>query len=584
MAPGARRGFTLVEMLVTLALLVVVLGLLLVPVMNSLGYFRTATARADAQTAARLALDSMARELTEAMYVQLDMYDSSAIAFFPPLRVDRQDPDSEVVTPPRPDWSRAIRYWRALFDPTLNYNPGTHLGPGNTFFVARGLVPEPFTYDDPWNRWNTSWAQGMSGEQGVADWAAIPRLVNMDVDWRASSGQVALRNSTLQPGFPYLWVQDRLAKREISQADAARLYRDYVVALTPSVADYDVSELSFDPTVVSGEWLRPAGSGATSDRSVYRARYPLWRLGAPYTGWAEFSEDEYVRTALQNLTWARDPFLLIYRFIPSSNTYELRAIGAFDPRSRTMKIIDPATEQEIYDTGVYPYRTATQPFGLSVDWIDGSLHCDFPPLGDQDIMSNSGPLVLAGSELVSQTLAGPPTRTVFEAPLGAVWASRNAGADLAAFIDPESIKVRIDVNGDAIPDRTLAQVYTTPRDYLDECKVGLATPDNATPDDLKYGYIRLPEHLAGGTIANSCTYYVDFRWRDNGVVPAGVALSGEKPDLVSAYYRTAAVIDISITVTRADQSATAGKRVAQSAHLTRSVKLRNLIREVRYEQ
>jgi hypothetical protein len=68
------------------------------------------------------------------------------------------------------------------------------------------------------------------------------------------------------------------------------------------------------------------------------------------------------------------------------------------------------------------------------------------------------------------------------------------------------------------------------------------------------------------------------------VVPAGGTLADEKPDLISAYYRTAAVIDLSITVTRADVSATAGKRVAQSAHLTRRVKLRNLLREIRYEQ
>jgi hypothetical protein len=570
-------------MVVALALLLLTLGLLLVPVFNSLGYFRTATARADAQTAARLAVDSMARELTEAMYVQLDMYDGSEIAFFPPLRVDPQDPNSEVVTPPRPDWSRAIRYWRALYDPTLNYNPGTGFGPGNTFFLARGMVPDPFTYNDDWNRWNTAWADGMAGEQGVASWAAIPRVVHTDVDWRASSGQVALRNSTLQPGFPYLYVQDLLQKGQITQAQAARLYRDYVVALTPSVIDYDVTELGFNPTVIAGEWLRPVESSATKDYSVYRARYPLWRLGAPYTGWAQFSEDQYVRTALEALTWARDPFLLIYRFVPASNTYQLRAIGVFDPRSRTMKIIDPATQQEVYDTGIYPYRPQTAEFAFGVDWIDGSLHCDFPPLGDETSMANQAPVMVAGGDLTSATVLG--SQTVYQAPLLSAWGARDAGADLAAFLDPESVKVRVDTNNDGVPDRTLALVHSVPRDYLDECQVGLSLPENpADPDDLKYGVLRLPAHLAGGAPPNGCTYYVDFRWRNNGVVPAGGALADEKPDLVSAYYRTAAVIDLSITVTRADLGATAGQRVAQSAHLTRKVKLRNLIREVRYEQ
>jgi hypothetical protein len=68
------------------------------------------------------------------------------------------------------------------------------------------------------------------------------------------------------------------------------------------------------------------------------------------------------------------------------------------------------------------------------------------------------------------------------------------------------------------------------------------------------------------------------------VVPAGGTIEDEKPDLISAYYRTVAVIDISITVTRADLGASAGQRIAQSAHLTRRVKLRNLLREIRYEE
>jgi hypothetical protein len=66
---------------------------------------------------------------------------------------------------------------------------------------------------------------------------------------------------------------------------------------------------------------------------------------------------------------------------------------------------------------------------------------------------------------------------------------------------------------------------------------------------------------------------------------AGTALETpptEHPDLVAAYYRTAAVIDISITVARADASRTTatGERVSQSVHMTQRVKLRNAVREV----
>jgi prepilin-type N-terminal cleavage/methylation domain-containing protein len=580
------RAFTLVEVMVTVALLGIALGLLLVPVMNSLGYFRSATARADAQNAARLALDSIARELTEAMYVQLDMYDSSEIAFFAPLRVDPEDPTSEIVTPPRPDWGRAIRYWRGLYDPTANYDPRALFGPGNTFFVARGLVPGPFTYDDEWNRWNEAWADEMNAasEQGIGNWAPVPRVVQTDLGLtfgRAGGvSGIGLRNRTLQPGFPYLYVQSLLAKNEVTQTQAGRLYRDYVVALTPAVLDYDVTELQFYPTTVAGEWLRPVESAGVKDYSVYRSRYPLWRLGAPYTGWAQLSDDPYVHQALAELTWARDPFLLIYRYIPDASTYELRAIGAFDPRSRTMKILDPQTRAELYDTSLYPYRPTEAAFAFGVDWIDGSLRCDFPPPGGQTAMENDQPLEFAGSDLQLGA-----DGTVYERWLMQVWADRSEGADLSVLLAPESIRVRIDTDGDAVPDRTLTQVYGVPRENSDEFQVGLDLPDNTgTSGELRYGWLRVPQYLAGNTDPTVCTFYADFRWRNNGVVPAGGALADEKPDLISAYYRTAAVIDVSITVTRADVSATAGKRVAQSAHLTRRVKLRNLLREIRYEQ
>jgi len=586
---GSHRGFTLVEVVVTLGLLGIVLALLLVPVVSSLGYFRSATARADAQTAARIGLDAVARELTEAMYVQLDMYDNSMIAFIPPLRVDPDDPNSEIVTPPRPDWERAIRWWRALYDPTANYNPGGTLAPTNTFFLARTVIRDPFRDHDPWNRWNDTWAADQDGlaAEGVTGWAPISRVVHTDVDWRFEPDQIGRRNATLQPGYPYLDVQYQLENGDISYAEAARLYRDHVVALTPNATDYDVSQLEFNPTVVAGEWLRPVEGSASNDYSTYRARYPLWRLGAPYTGWANLSDDPYIHATLQEIPWARDPFLLIYRYAPTGGgawEYGLSAIGVFDPRTRTMRIIDPGTRAELYDTGSYPFRSTLASVAFGVDWIDGSLRCDFPARGTEDQMHNEEPVELPGAALTSRAVI-ESSQTVYEGPLMAVWSARSAGETVSSFLNPDSIQVRADTTGDGVPDRTLTQVYCVPRENTDEFQVGLDLPDNLTPDDLQYGWLRVPEYLAGDSIATAtCTFYVDFRWRNNGVVPAGMTLAEEKPDLVSAYYRTASVLDITITVTRADSGATSGQRVAQSAHMTRRVKLRNLLREIRYEE
>ena len=602
---GRVAGFTLIEILITAALLAIALGLLFIPLTSSFGYFRTGTAQADAHNAARTALDAMCRELQEAMYVQLDMYDNSVVAFVPPLRVDASDPNSEIVTPPRPDWDHAIRYWRALHDPRVNYSPTGRVGPTNTYYLARTVVEYPFTTDDPWNRWNDNWAAILSagGAQGVHNWAPIPRVVNSDIDYLG-----ALRTTSLQPGYPYLDIQYQLANGWLPLEQAARPYRDLVVGMTPNAVDYDVTDLAFQPLVVSGEWLSPASGGESDDYSVYRTRYPLLRLGAPYTGWASFAGGaEAIPLPASVRDWARDPFLLIYRFVSGEleSGYQLRAIGCFDPRSRTMRVLSyPEVAQvpdwhqaQLYDTGAYPYRIApleaSSPwvaFGTGLNgWVEGSFRFDFPPPADlpadmkerfhtPDEMEALEPMYVFRTRLQKQALAvGAP---VYQVALLNVWEQRSGGDPLAYFLLPDSVRVRIDSDGDGRPDRALTQVYCTPRAGLDQFQVGTEplAPGGTDVVQPKYGIIRLPERLADGELADTHDLWVDFRWRSNGVWMNG----REYPDLICAYYRSAAVLEVSVTVTRADPGARPSQRVAQSAHLTRRVKLHNVLREVSY--
>lgn len=583
----AREAFTLMEVLVTVALLGIVFLLLLIPMVNSFGYFRSATARGDAQAAARICLDSMARELADAMYVQLDMYDESIIAFVPPLRVDPDDPNSDVVTPPRPDWSRAIRYWQALYDPTRNYNPGTYLGLGNTYFVARTVVPNPLSYDDPWNRWSQDWVDEQNDEaaEGITNWSPISRVVHTDIDWRFEGSDFGLRNVTLQPGFPYLAVQYQLHEDAIDEAEATRAYRDYVVGLTPNALDYDASHLEFAPAVVAGEWLRPLAEPTGVDYSVYRSRYPLWRLGAPYTGWASIAEDQLLGF-LDTLYWARDPFLLIHRWEPEQQRYLLRAAGVFDPRTRTMRIMnlgaaggEPAA---IYDTAEYPYVSPTAWIAFGIDWIDGSLHCALPPWADRASMQAELPYAVGPGLLAVDS--SPEGQTIYNLGLPP-WAARMIdGTAFSAFILSDSVEVYADTfdgsDFTGLPDRLLTQVECTPREGMDQFQLGTDPSAAAFTHGPHYGWLRFPQTLGDGVDANLHTFWIDYRWRNNGYWESDV----EYPDLISAYYRTAAVIDISLSVIRADLSARAGQRISQSANMTRRVKLRNLVREIRHAE
>jgi prepilin-type N-terminal cleavage/methylation domain-containing protein len=594
----ASRGFTLIEIVVTVALLAIVLGLLVrYPLMSTFQYFRSATARADAQSAARTALDTMAREITEAMYVQLDMYDNSMVALVPPLRVDRDDPNSEVVSPPRPDWDREIRFWRALYDPTRDYNPVGQYGAENTFYLARTEIPDPGEEGDPWNRWNANWAlqQSNNAAEGVRNWSPISRVVHTDVDWRYSSGQVGMRNETLQPGFPYLWIQYQLAEGLLEGGQAARAYRDYAVALTPSTVDFDVTRLEFRPTVVAGEWLQLIGGASGEDKSVYQSQYPLWRLGAPYTGWAALSGEAYLGPAMEQWYWARDPFLLIYRYRPDDPAnqsgswgYGLFAVGAFDPRTRTLKVMNPEGLEEVYDSGLYPYRPAAAWSAFGVDWVKGTLRSDFPSPGDEQSMWGERPIILpnAGLGLSFTRTVAESSQDVVDVPLLQSWGYRSGGAALRHFVVPGSVRVRVGRGG--APERTLTEVFCTPRDYSDQFQVGSDERSLGDEDPSlssiapRYGWIRLPARLAGGTPADdpNVSYHVDFRWRNNGVWVNGE----EHPDKISAYYRTAAVLDISIGVRKAGMRRRGGERVTQAVNMTRRVKLRNAFREVRHAE
>lgn len=70
-----NRGFTLMELLVVMAISVILMYLVLAPVYKSFTLTRSAQAMVDSQDAARMALQGISRELGQAMYV----YDNSSV-------------------------------------------------------------------------------------------------------------------------------------------------------------------------------------------------------------------------------------------------------------------------------------------------------------------------------------------------------------------------------------------------------------------------------------------------------------------------------------------------------------------------
>ncbi len=372
-------------------------------------------------------------------------------------------------------------------------------------------------------------------------------------------------------------------------------------------------QLTFTPTVVAGERLQRTENAEGADGAIYRARYPLWRMGQPFTGWSSLPADiaaakDLPLDGLNNPafgSWARDPLLTIWRYLPSGTAgrYTPEGIAAFDPRTRTMRAFDLGREGAMHDTSYdasMPYLKSgnatarTRPrFVFSVDWVDGSLRFDYPlALTTGKPSPDDATFMPIVKPLSENSLA-------LGIPLSAYWESPPANGDLRLFLVPDSVVVKrvqlpATTTSPAPPTRVLAvlkQVASTPHEGRDEYRIGLT---NGATDPVPYGWIQLPEYVVGnataGTKSADATFVIEFRWRSNGVLTMDYDSSGnpiglvEKPDIVTAYYRTAAVIDVGVTVSRADPSAEIGKRIAQSAYLTRRVKLHNLLREIRYAE
>ena len=134
-----RQGFTLVEVLVVLAILVILFGLLFAPMMAGLDMAQTGRQMQQMQQTARMVAEQMRRELSDAVYVYPlptimtasgPVINYSTVLFVPPDR-DPNTSQNQLVSPTRPR-----HHWR--WDGTL----GEYVDTGR-ILVTRYIVKPP---------------------------------------------------------------------------------------------------------------------------------------------------------------------------------------------------------------------------------------------------------------------------------------------------------------------------------------------------------------------------------------------------------------------------------------------------------
>ena len=369
------------------------------PLLTGFAYVEKGVARGDAQSAARLAMDAMARELAEAMYVFDPPVGDGFIAFLPARSWSPAPADQKAPIEPG---AKAVRYWCALRDPAKPYAPfygfpiassvrssgtGTvtittyvHHGfnPGQSvtidgvtpasldggFVIATVPSLTSFTYNQPG-----------ADESGGGGSVLPPPAINpyylarteisdpakRDDPWN-NSGEALTRATywtwpTSQPGYPWLAAP--------GDYDA---YRGLAVGLTPNSADYNV-QASFSPARVTEEALLPWTGAFPRDYSRYRARYPLWVAFAQWNPAAANPAQPFAPIGR----------IKVYTGSPRTLTYQT-VVDATTGKVWVTRVSDGG---HLYDISAYPQRQVSDSnqaeFAFGIDYDRGEVLFDFPP-------------------------------------------------------------------------------------------------------------------------------------------------------------------------------------------------------------
>jgi prepilin-type N-terminal cleavage/methylation domain-containing protein len=236
-----RGGFTLIEILVAMAIMMIIMAMIIFPFISSTGYVAKARARSEAQQAARDALDTMSRELGEAMEIYLLPADPSLCAFVPPR------PNTYPLRPS----DNVVRYWLVWrSDPNANNS---------------GVIPS----DSPVGK---SWYERFSSNP------RLNRATSSDDDARYIARTVFNRANAGPPADPLYpnGITDPDALNRALPAKSAPsnsiVDKQNFVAITPDETNFDIPVLRFTATPQVNETLQRDNSGVY----VFRSKYPLW--------------------------------------------------------------------------------------------------------------------------------------------------------------------------------------------------------------------------------------------------------------------------------------------------------------------
>lgn len=289
-APHSRRGFTLVEVLVVLSILVVLFGLLFAPMMTGMELVSSGRIQSRLQDTARMAAERMRRELANAMYVyplptyvvsdssdtEVGVTDYSQVVFVPAAT----DSSGRILTPRRPRTDSATGetlVTRYLVKPP-DTTDGKKYGENNPFYLVRqeGLY-----------RLNPVTEQYEFGSLVASVWTK---------DRALSENALTLAEGYDIPATSSICLNSACKKMHVGYVAECPVCKESKLA-------YLHRDVQFAPERVVGEIL-----AAGEQNTVYRAKHGNW-MGTPNNNTENLGTEALSKTASE-----LQPRLVVYRW------------------------------------------------------------------------------------------------------------------------------------------------------------------------------------------------------------------------------------------------------------------------------
>jgi len=407
--PRRRAGFTMVEMLVSIAILAILFGLLLRPLMMALEVLSIGRGEDRIQRLSRTVIDQLTDDLQGALlvYPNLGTFDlttgngtGAAARWRTPqtarldLVLPARDANGELETPLKPAYTpgnpnqlQVVTWWRMRYDPTIDYDPISNpyrLYRAVHSYTVNTALGQPKTAGELWD-YALNLSLGTPGETLVTVGDNLYPL--------------------FQATGPYDWFVadiDRLnptAAAPIMRAPTANAAYSNATGIqavsTLTELDADVREIEFVPTLVEGREL-PVNSVATA----YKADLGHWM--PPYQResdgqWTIAGADLVPRSSASALPLmatfrargGRSGLLSSDYFISIEQDPASGRVG--HPILYRLASTTGADPVPVYDLTDYPDRVyRDQPgnawsaeFACGIDWDAGEVICSFP---QQDVI------------------------------------------------------------------------------------------------------------------------------------------------------------------------------------------------------